>query len=260
MPAMPAMPAEPVERQYLYCFFRGDQPETFSSKGMGERGDPVVTMHYKDLAAVVSTSPEAEYDSSRRNMLNHTKVLEEVMERHSILPVRFNTISPDRGMLERLLQSRYDELIAELGRMEGKVEMGVKALWYEGIVFQEILAEREDIRQLRDSLQGKSPEKTYYERIRLGEMVEEAVRRKRSLDEDMILTALGSHADQVRANETFGERMIVNASFLVDRAKEPDLDAAIRVLDAQQTQRVLFRYVGPVPPYNFVNLIIHWNN
>jgi hypothetical protein len=254
------MPAEPVERQYLYCFFRGSEPDTFSSKGMGERGDPVMTMHYKDLGAVVSTSPEAEYDSSRRNMLNHTKVLEEVMERHSILPVRFNTISPDRAMLERLLVARYDELIGELERMNGKIEVGVKALWYEGIVFQEILAERADIRQLRDSLQGKSPDSTYYERIRLGEMVEEAVRRKRSLDEDMILTRLSPYAVQFRANDIFGERMIVNAAFLIDRQREPEMDAAIRALDAQQTQRVLFRYVGPVPPYNFVNLVIHWNN
>jgi hypothetical protein len=227
---------------------------------MGERGDPVMTMHYKDLGAVVSTSPEAEYDSSRRNMLNHTKVLEEVMERHSILPVRFNTISPDRAMLERLLVARYDELIGELERMNGKIEVGVKALWYEGIVFQEILAERADIRQLRDSLQGKSPDSTYYERIRLGEMVEEAVRRKRSLDEDMILTRLSPYAVQFRANDIFGERMIVNAAFLIDRQREPEMDAAIRALDAQQTQRVLFRYVGPVPPYNFVNLVIHWNN
>jgi hypothetical protein len=193
-------------------------------------------------------------------MLNHTKVLEEVMERHSILPVRFNTISPDRAMLERLLVARYDELIGELERMNGKIEVGVKALWYEGIVFQEILAERADIRQLRDSLQGKSPDSTYYERIRLGEMVEEAVRRKRSLDEDMILTRLSPYAVQFRANDIFGERMIVNAAFLIDRQREPEMDAAIRALDAQQTQRVLFRYVGPVPPYNFVNLVIHWNN
>ena len=101
------MPTEIVERQYLYCFFRGDKAETFSSKGMGERGDPVVTQHYKDLAAVVSVSPESEYDNSRRHMLNHTKVLEEVMEHHSILPVRFNTISPDLQTLHRLLSASY---------------------------------------------------------------------------------------------------------------------------------------------------------
>ena len=254
------MATEVVERQYLYCFFRGTQPETYTTKGMGERGDPVTTIHYRDLGAVISTSPEGEYDSSRRNMLNHTKVLEEVMERHTILPVRFNTISPDSEMLDKLLCARYDELIGELERMEGKVEMGLKALWYEGIIFDEILTERDDIRHLRDSLQGKSPEKTYYERIKLGELVEEAVRHKRSIDEDMILTTLSPYAVQTRANDIFGERMILNAAFLVERKHEPEMDTAIRELDAQQTNRVLFRYVGPVPPYNFVNLVIHWNN
>ncbi len=144
--------------------------------------------------------------------------------------------------------------------MEGKVEMGLKALWYEGIIFDEILAERDDIHHLRDSLQGKPPEKTYYERIRLGELVEEAVRRKRSMDEDMILTTLSPFAVQTRANDTFGERMILNAAFLVERAQESAMDAAIRALDAQHDQPVLFRYVGPVPPYNFVSLVIHWNN
>ncbi len=254
------MATDVVERQYLYCFFRGSQPETFTTKGMGERGDPVTTIHYQDLGAVISNSPEGEYDSSRRNMLNHTKVLEEVMERHSILPVRFNTISPNRETLDKLICARYDELMGELERMDGKVEMGLKALWYEGIIFDEILAERDDIRHLRDSLQGKAPEKTYYERIRLGELVEDAVRTKRSMDEDMILTTLSPFAVQSRANDIFGERMILNAAFLVERVHESEMDAAIRALDAQQTNRVLFRYVGPVPPYNFVNLVIHWNN
>lgn len=253
-------PGQLVERQYLYCFFCATEPQAFTSKGMGERGDPVISIHYRDLGAVVSTSPEAEYDSSRRNMMNHTKVLEEVMEKHTILPVRFNTISPDRETVNRLLASRYNELIAELDRMGGKVEMGLKALWYEGIVFDEILAERTDIRQLRDSLQGKAPEKTYYERIRLGEMVEDAVRQKRLDDEQTILNCLRPLAVDTRVNDIFGERMIVNASFLVHRRNEPELDAAIQALDAQMKQRMLFRYVGPVPPYNFVNLVIRWNN
>ena len=54
--------------------------------------------------------------------------------------------------------------------------------------------------------------------------------------------------------------MILNAAFLVERIREPDMDAADPGTGCEQTNRVLFRYVGPVPPYNFVNLVIHWNN
>jgi hypothetical protein len=252
------MPQEVFDRQYMYCFFRGTSPETFKTKGMGERGDPVVTMIYRDLVAVVSNSPESEYDSSRRNMMNHTKVLEEVMETHSILPVRFDTISPDKEKVCELLEERYDELISELERMDGKVEMGLKALWYEGIVFDEIVTQRADIRQLRDSLQGKSPDKTYYERIKLGELVEAAVKQKRADDQEAILNCLRPFAVETKMNDTFGERMIVNAAFLVRRSDEAGMDAAIQALDQEMTQRVLFRYVGPVPPYNFVSLVIRW--
>ena len=226
---------------------------------MGNRGDLVTSLHYRDLGMVVSTSPEAEYDSSRRNMLNHTKVLEEVMEHQSILPVRFDTIAPSRDKAYKLLESRYDELISELARIDGKVEMGLKALWFEGIVFEEILVDRSDIRQLRDSLQGKSPDRTYYERIKLGELVEAAVRDKRLHDEQMIMDALRPLAVDSRVNETYGERMILNAAFLVERVREPELDAAVQALDEQMKTRVLFRYVGPVAPYNFVNLVIRWN-
>ncbi len=248
------------EYQYLYCFLRETTPQTFTSKGMGDRGDPVTSFHYRDLGAVVSTSPLAEYDSSRRNMMTHTRVLEEVMERYSILPVRFDTVGPDADKVQRLLGDRYDEFQSLLDQMAGKVEMGLKALWYEGIVFDEILAENSGIRRLRDALQGRSPEETHYERIHLGERVEKALRQKRQEEEWMILEALRPFVCEVQSNSIIGDRMIINAAFLVEREKEPELGAAVQALDNKLGQRILFRYIGPVPPYNFVNVTISWNN
>ena len=31
------------------------------------------------------------------------------------------------------------------------------------------------------------------------------------------------------------------------------------IADAEMQKRVMFKYVGPVPPYNFVNIVIHWD-
>lgn len=248
------------EPQYLYCFFRGSEPEIFTSKGMGDRGDRVSSIHYRDLGLVMSASPESEYYNTRRNMMTHTKVLEEVMANRTILPIRFNTIAPEKKDVYKLLKRRYDELQGRLSEMDGKIEMGLKALWYEGIVFEEILATHSEIRKLRDSLQGKSPNATYYQRIRLGEMVEVALKQKLQNEEEEILSHLRPIVVKVRTNQLITDRMIVNAAFLVDREKEAELDAAIQELDAKMGQRILFRYVGPVPPYNFVNVMISWNN
>ena len=253
------MQNEMADREYLYCFLREANPQTFTSKGMGDRGDPVTTIHYRDLGAVISPSQQGEYEGNRRNMMTHTRVLEEVMDQYSILPVRFNTIAPNQATIEQLLCQRYNELNERLDKMTGKIEMGLKALWYEGIIFDEILAEYADIRRLRDALQGRSPEETYYERIRLGEMIEEALHQQREAEATMILETLRPHVCQIQTSSLISDHMIVNAAFLVDREQESALEAAIQALDDKLGQRILFRYVGPVPPYNFVNLMLTWN-
>jgi len=253
------MKNESPEYPYLYCFVRGSEPQTFTSKGMGDRGDAVTSIHYKDLGAVISTSPVREYDSNRRNMMTHTRVQEEVMERYSILPVRFNTVAPDADKMHRLLKDRYDEFQSLLDHMAGKVEMGLKALWYEGIIFDEILAENPDILRLRDALQGRSEEKSYYDRIRLGELVENAVRQKRRDEEWAILKALRPYVCEEQANKIIGDRMILNGAFLVERERGAELDAAVQALDVKMGHRILFRYVGPIGPYNFVNVVITWD-
>ena len=248
------------EGQYLYCFFRASEPETFQSKGMDGRGEPVASIHYRDLGVVLSTSSLDHYDSRRWNMMTHTHVLEEVMERYPILPVRFNTIAQNKDKVYELLRRRYDELNGLLDEITGKVEMGLKAFWYEGAAFDEILTEYPDIRSLRDSLQKRSIEETYYERIRLGEMVDRALTQKRKEQEFAILKTLRPYVHRTQVNQVITDRMIINVAFLVQRTKEGELEAAVQALDAQMGRGILFRYAGPVPPYNFVNLVISWNN
>ncbi|NQV95972.1 MAG: GvpL/GvpF family gas vesicle protein, partial [Sphingomonadales bacterium] len=99
---------------------------------------------------------------------------------------------------------------------------------------------------------------SYYERIQLGEAIEKALTKKRWQDEEMILSRIRPHVHKSRSNKTVGERMVLNGAFLVDAAKEPDVDAAVQLLDQDFGDRLMFKYVGPVPPYNFVNIVVNW--
>jgi hypothetical protein len=211
------------------------------------------------LAAVVSDSPVIEYDSSRRNMMAHTLVLEEVMREFTILPVRFGTVAPGvEAIQEKVLKRRYGELNGLLNEMEGRVELGLKAFWYEEVIFHEVVEENPAIRSLRDSLMGRTAEETYYDRIRLGEMVEAAMAKKRDEDAEKILARLRPLVYQTRANKVITDRMVVNAAFLVEEGRGLEFDQAIQQLDAEMGRRLIFKYVGPVPPYNFVNIVVHW--
>jgi len=244
----------------MYCIIRSPVSCQFSTMGIGERKDVVHTVNFMDMAAVVSDTPIVEYEESRRNMMAHTLVLEEVMQQFSILPVRFGTVAPSSVViLEQVLKRRFGELISTFEEVDNRVELGVKAFWYEEGIFQEIVEQYPAIRSLRDSLKGRSAEETFYERIRLGEMIEAAMEKKRDEDSGKILEHLRPLVYRSRANKVLTDKMVLNAAFLVNRDREVDFDQAIQQLGTNMDKRLIFKYVGPVPPYNFVNIIIQWD-
>lgn len=254
-----AAASSPAEGKYLYGIIDAPAPATFASPGIGGRGDEVHTIALGRLAAVVSNSPRIEYDNSRRNMMAHTRVLEEVMAGHTLLPVCFGTVASDETtIVEKILRERREELIGLLEQMRGRMELGLKVSWREDVIFQEVLAENPSIRKLRDSLVGRSPDRTHFERIRLGEQIGQAMERKRREDEERVLERVRPFVHKTRLNKPIGDQMVVNAAFLVEAARESELDASIRAMDAEWGERLTFKYVGPVPPYNFVTITIHW--
>lgn len=255
---MPIQESDPGK--YFYCLIRCSEPRDFNTRGIGEQGAIVHTLTFKDLAAVVSDSPMIEYDNSRRNMMAHTAVLDEVMREYTILPVRFGMIAPNaKSINEQILQRRYAEFDRMLRKMDGKIELGLKAFWYEDVVYREIVDTHPAISQLRNALVGRTPEETYYERIKLGEMVEKAMNQMRENDVERILSTLRPLAGDHRVNPVITERMVLNAAFLIERTREPEFDQAIQDLDADLGKRLIFKYVGSAPPYNFVNIMIRWD-
>jgi hypothetical protein len=56
-----------------------------------------------------------------------------------------------------------------------------------------------------------------------------------------------------RANRPIGDRMIMNAAFLVRRDKEVDFDGIVKTIGAKY-DKLTFKYTGPWSPYNFVNI------
>jgi len=242
---------------YIYCLIRSDQPREFATQGIGARGDRVYTVGYRDLAAVVSDSPGAVYEPVLPNLLVHQLVLEEVMEQFSVLPVRFGTVARGaEAIQEKLLKERYDDLQGLLRDMEGKVELALKASWRESVVFSEIVAENPEVRRLRDELLGRAPEETRSERVQLGRMVETALWAKRDEDAGRILSALRPIAHRVQMDKITTDMMVLNAVFLVKRAREEEFDRAVEELDRAMGKRITFEYFGPLPPYDFANIIV----
>jgi hypothetical protein len=166
-------------------------------------------------------------------------------------------VSPNvEGVIDRLLAPAYDELCARLDDVAGRVEIGVKAFWRPDIVFHEIVSENHDIRTLRDRIAGRPPEVSYRERVLLGEMVEKALRLKREQESAAMLARLQPHAEDLRLGAPFGERMALNAVVFLKADELPSFERSLEALQEELHERMLFKCVGPTPPYNFVELTL----
>ncbi len=247
--------------KYLYGIIRCADAHTIAARGIHEQGSRVYTIPYGGIAAVVSDSPcDEEYDSSRRHMIAHTRVLEAVMQHHTVLPICFGVVAPDAETIrEQLLAQRYAALEQQLDELDGRIELGLKGFWADERMLHEIADQQPAICALRESIAARPPESTYSERIRLGELMEAAVTQRRQADAEQILAVLRPLARASRSHPVLTDRMVINASFLVDRPGEARFDAAVRNLDARVGEQIAFKYVGPVPPYNFVSLAVRWS-
>lgn len=244
---------------YLYCIIRHTGTIEFGPIGIGSRADRVYTINYKDLCVIVSQSAVMRYEARRINLTAHSLVLEEVMKQFSILPIRFSTISEsyDESKILAILEKEYDKFSDLLRKMEGKKELGLKVVALEEPIYKHILDKYDDIRTLKEKLAKLDPGKAHYPLMKIGEMVEKALIKENLNFNDIIIDALTPLAEEVKVNDKYGERMILNAAFLIKNEIETEFDEAINALDEQYGSLLSFKYVGTLPPYNFVNLVIN---
>lgn len=242
---------------YLYGIIRNSETKTFDVPAIGKENEQVYTISYKDISAVVSRSASMRYEARRLYLVAHQLVLEAVMREFTVLPIRFSTISSsDETKIIKMLEREYDVFCRLLERLEGKKELGLKVLTREDTIYNHILNTYDDIRMLKKDLINKDPKKTQGQLRKIGEMVAIALSKEKELLKKSMLDLLTPIAEEVKTNENFGERMILNASFLVRKNDETKFDAAVASLDLQFGNLALFKYTGTLPPYNFVNLII----
>ena len=250
---------------YVYCVgsaesFGPGRP-SLGSHGVGGPDVEVRAVEYGDLAAVVSEAPVTAYDITRDNLMAHQHVVEEAMRRSDVLPVAFGTVARgDQDVREKLLHREYDDLQDHLAYVHGRVELGLKLLWNRDRLFAEIAAERDDIRRLRDRVADRPPDSAYFERIQLGELTNAVMVEKRDREAEAMLEELSPLAVDVQLNRLLTDMMILNASFLVDKDQMSAFDREVRWLGELHADRLKFQYVGPLPPYSFVNINVSWED
>ena len=242
------------EGKYVYCVIRSVDEKDFGPIGIGEGGNRVYTVNFQQIAAVVSDTPIRIYDPTRENVLAHELVNETVMREHTVIPMSFGTIFRTRDDIVELLKSTYQAFEDVLEKMRDKIEFGLKVLWDRDRVVAQIEEQDEDIGRLKGEITGNAQSSTYFARMQLGRLIEAALEKSANSYVMDIHESLKPVAVASRSNKPIGDRMIMNAAYLVERSREQDFDEAVKTLSRKYEDVLSFKYTGPWPPYNFVNI------
>jgi hypothetical protein len=251
-----AAPSERDSRtgKYVYCIIEADEPRSFGPIGIGARADEVYTISYGRLSAVVSDTPVVVYDPTRENALTHEHVIETVMREFTVLPMSFGAIFRTADDVVEFMKDTADALLDVLAKMKDKIEFGLKVNWDPDTVLKQVEAENEDIRRLKEEILSNRQTSTYFARMQLGRLVERAMSDAADAYVREIYDHLRDCAVASRHNKPIGEKMILNAAFLVERSRAEQFDAKVGEIAQKYEGRLRFQYTGPWPPYNFVNV------
>jgi hypothetical protein len=252
----PSETTEQGEGIYVYCVIESAEPRAFGKIGIGGRGDDVFTVHHRELAAVVSRTPLMVYDPTRENALTHEHVNEVVMIDNGFTPVpmSFGTLFKTEDDIVEFLKDTYAALHDVLRKMKDKLEFGLKVNWDRDMVLSDVERDYEEIRRLKGQIESNQASSTYFARMQLGRLVEQALAERSETFVREIYDELREAAIASRSNKVIGDRMIMNAAFLVEREKADLFDKKVQEIGRRYEGKLKFTYTGPWPPYNFVTI------
>lgn len=214
--------------------------------GVGEHPAPLRTLRAGELAAVVSDAP-AGLRAKRRDLLAHQELALALAADGPVLPMRFGMVAPDEDMVRRQLESSHGDCLAALHRVDGRVEMNLKAVPAQGDL-RSLVREDPEVARLRTAAR-RTP--GYEASLRLGEAVARGLTRRATATATAVLAELSEVADERVAGPEV-EGCVLNASFLLAREELRRFRAVVERLAAEHGGHVELRLTGPLPCYSFV--------
>jgi len=243
--------------KYIYGIIDSSNENTWDIPGV-DGSSPVDTIAYQDLSCVVSDYFGEEFGAMSkeevvRGLLAHQVVVEHIMKKHTVLPVKFGTVLTTSDEVRDVLSQGRQQFVDALAWIGDKVEVEVAATWDTGQVLREISTEPEIV-QARQAIVSKPEQQALVERIRLGQMVKASMDRRRDSHREQMISFLKPVAVDIQPNALVSDEMVMNVAFLVERANQEEFDSRVRQLNDLFQDQINFRIIGPLPPYSFATV------
>ena len=254
--------------KYIYGIIRYSKPKNFLyaiinfirwAKKFGCLGierSRLYQIRFNDIVAVVSNSPiKKTLKASREDMIIHARVLEEIMKKHTLLPVRFGVIAENAEGVKCVLRQGYSDFVELIDKVEGKKELSVSVSFNKEDIYKDLLEKYENIRILKEKIAKLPREKVHNQHIAIGKMIAACLDKEKESHKKVFLDALTPLAVDVKNNGSYDDLMILNSAFFIAKEMEDEFNQKVEELDKIYGGKLRFKLIT-APPFNFAHLKI----
>lgn len=237
---------------YVFCTIEECIPKSFGKVTINGENTDVYTIHHKKAAMVVSRV-NGDVLPERQNLFAHQQAITEVMKTYTVIPMSFGNVFNSEDNVLLITEHLYKELEGLFLQLANKMEVGLKVIAKQEWVDEEM---KQDpiLNGWRNETKDRTDPALFYEKIQIGERAQQLVQFLEQKAEKEIYQPLMQIAEAGKLNGVIPGKTILNAAFLVDRDKEALIDEKVNQLYELWKDRVEFKYSGPWPAYNFVNI------
>lgn len=202
--------------KYVYCVIPYlKERESFGN--LGFNAEEVYTLDYRDLAPVVSDVTYRDYAVDEQEVEVHRKVIEHVMQEHSVIPVAYGMAFKSKKLLQIAMSAGYQAMQKAEQVVDGKVELGIKVF----------------LPKDQENMSSTTREE---------------------VSSDFLQCLKAASAD-FKNLKLFSDRLVMNNAFLVDKNSIDNFSDQVGLLK-EKYNSLMVQYSGPWPAYNFVDIHI----
>ncbi|HEU5140855.1 MAG TPA: GvpL/GvpF family gas vesicle protein [Bacillales bacterium] len=239
---------------YIFCGIQTEDDDRFGIVSVEGEERETFTLHYKDAAMVAVEAPVKIYHPNKENLMMHQNVISSVMKKKdTVIPISFGNVFKTKEDVEALLRNLYPQFEKLFPEIKGKMELGLKVIGKQDWLESEI-HKRPEMEEMSEKVREKSEAAGFYERIQLGEMAQKFFKAIQADIRADIFEPLEQVSEAAKQNEPSSETMLLNAAFLIDKDHEEYFDQKVNEAHEKWKDKVDFKYTGPWPAYNFINI------
>ena len=235
----------------IYIYGIIDSNDRMDAPIRGLNGILVSNIPFKDISIVVSNFNDDIKNITKTQVLEHEDVLERLMTKFTVLPVRFRTLYNKEEDVLAMLKHFYADFKENLDKLRNKAEFDIKVIWPGDKIREETVRDHDkDHGTLAGSdSQGKLFIEQAYKKYKIDTEIEEKA--------DICIAILdhffSRFVSEKKLEKLKSKNLLLNASYLVEKGKQRNFKEAFDTLKMAPGD---FQYLfsGPWPPYNFVRI------